>query len=106
MAHVRQEALFAVLPTSIQERSADLTDVGSAEYAFPVDCLDQVFHILVQNDFVILGGDLWRKVPEGFEPVFEGWYTDSPGEGAISAWRQFLIAASREPKYFATFVVQ
>ncbi|MFC1400438.1 Imm40 family immunity protein [Streptacidiphilus sp. N1-5] len=106
MAHARQEALLSVLPTSVRERSVDLTSVGSAEFAFPVDCLDLVFDTLLENDFVILGGDLWRKVEGEFKPAFDGWYVDALGDSASSAWRKFLASVPSGPDHFATFVVQ
>jgi hypothetical protein len=106
MAHIRQVALLAALSNSLQERSVDLSEVGSAEYGFPVDCADEVFNSLIQNGFAILGGDLWRKTGAKFEPVFDGWYTDSLTDEAVLAWHKFLDLMPSGPEYFTTFVVR
>jgi len=106
MAHVRQVALLAALPKSLQDRSVDLSEVGSAEYGFPVDCADEVFNSIIQNGFAVLGGDLWRKAGVKFEPVFDGWYSNSPSEDAVSVWRKFLDRMPSGSEYFTTFVVR
>lgn len=106
MAHPRQEELLAALPAALRGQSIDLSEVGSAEYAFPLDCLEQVFHNLLAAGFVILGGDLWRRTGSKFEPAFEGWYTERPGDSPETAWSRFLRVVPEGGEYFATFVVQ
>jgi len=106
MAHPRQEELLAALPVALQARSVDLSEAGSAEYAFPVDCAEQVFHVLSMAGFVILGGDLWRRREPGFEPAHEGWYTERPGEDPQLSWNRFLRIIPEGEGFLVTFVVQ
>lgn len=106
MAHPRQEELLAALPAELREQSVDLSETGSAEYAFPAACLEQVFRILFAAGFVILGGDLWRKTESRFEPAFQDWYTERAGDDPEADWNQFLRVIPEGADYFATFVVQ
>ncbi|MFF4413201.1 hypothetical protein ACFYY8_11775 [Streptosporangium sp. NPDC001559] len=106
VAHPRQEELLAALPVELRDQSADLSDVGSTEYAFPAACLEQVFRILFAAGFVILGGDLWRKTEYRFEPAFQGWYVEGAGDDPEADWSQFLRVIPDGVEYFVTFVVQ
>ena len=106
MAHPRQQELLAALPAALRDQAIDLSDVGSAEYAFPVECLEQVFRALSASGFVILGGDLWRRNERGFGPSHEGWYADRPGGDVETAWNRFMHVTPDEDGYFATFVVR
>lgn len=106
MAHPRQEELLAALPAALRERAVDLSEVGSAEYAFPVDCVEQVFDLLAAAEFLILGGDLWQRKGLGFEPAYEGWYVESPDADSQLAWNRFLHIIPEGGEFFVTFVVQ
>jgi hypothetical protein len=104
MATARQDLLLGALPVPLQARAVDLSDEGSTEYAFPIECSAEVFEILREAGFAILGGDLWRMAGSGFCPGYESWFVNASSEDRTSAWNSFLAQFRDDSECYVTFV--
>jgi hypothetical protein len=107
MAAKVQEVLLRALPELLRERAVDLTDDGVFEYAFPVSDRQEVFEHLFNSAFIILGGDLWESVEDGFRPCGDNWAVNlDNGEDVAEKWAKFVASFPVHAGHYVTFVVR
>ena len=105
MAAKRQEDLLARIPTLLRKCAIDLSSEGSGEYAYPISKAEEVFDALIGSGVVILGGDLWKIVSDGFASCHVGWYSkQNDGGDASDRWHEFAMRIPNEDAYYVTFV--
>lgn len=78
--------LNEIVPQMIYSKGIDLHDsVGVNEIAWYFSDALEVIQFLRLNNFVILGGDVYKMGKEGIEVTFDNWYFDkSCGENQLN----------------------
>ena len=63
------------LPYEISSRGIDLEDsIGVKEVAWEFEDIIQIISYLIENDYTILGGDVYKLVKDVIEITYDNWY--------------------------------
>lgn len=108
-----QERILLRISDDARNAAVDLSVEGSFHYAFPVVVASEVFDTLMDQGFLVLGGDLWRQEADGFSHWHAGWHFDSSAEesssevrnGIRQAWQCFIGRVSELPGAYVSFSV-
>ncbi|MFF8768330.1 hypothetical protein ACF07Q_27765 [Nocardiopsis dassonvillei] len=98
--HADWGAMSQLIPEELFACAVDLSDEGAREFAFPSTVARDVFDALVFVGCSILGGDLWKRVDEGFAFGQESWHGEGGGNGK-KEWEAFFDLFSEENSYFS-----
>ena len=87
----------------------DLRPIGCNELAWPYPVVLQAIAALVERNYVILGGDVYRQMDRHLKPAHDGWSIPKREqvEGASDNWALYVQAgAVKARKYIDIFHVR
>ncbi len=91
------EILKRYLAGEILEKGLPIHPEDSEEVAWPIANADEVIEKIKLWGLAILGGDIYEKTEQGFEPIYENWCSEiQPGE----KWEKFVQRSFVETKQY------
>ncbi len=68
-----------VLPPALLEKAISLESLGINEYVWTWRDALMVINILTSNRILVLGGDVYSPIKDGFRPTYDNWYGNRNG---------------------------
>ncbi len=75
--------LYNILPEELYRKAINLEDIGIHEVAWRYKEILKVIEVLVQNKYVILGGDVYSYKNNTLNCTYDNWYLDKTQDRSL-----------------------
>ena len=91
-----------MVPQGLWSKAQRLSEIGVEEFAWRPEDAAQVLELLRPTGIAVLGGDVYLKRHERFEPSYENWYAERDPQELPSAFA--IRSQSKAREYLANLM--